>query len=291
MGAAPELESTHGTPHSAAAKVAGVPPLGMFPVKALSQHGWRAGPTMCCGRRNLHSSLPSWSHLNYDPATLSEPHFPEPPTLFRLWSHNDNARIMQVQTKTAHQHVSPLIKHHAVRRDRELSHVPISPGWAGKNVRVHLWHLSLGLALAWPPWTTLAASWESRARATEQWDTGISACFCKLFYVFVRVSQGNVSWYNKIASMVLWGETSPFTEPPFSHSSSVHPKAIPGPSPHPFLPNEHWDQNWGRGQDIQHHAATSAPSVTAQSLNKGSSRLPTLQNSSPPHAVITIEQY
>lgn len=61
---------------------------------------------------------------------------------------------------------------------------------------------------------------------------------------------------------------------------------------HPFLPNEHWDWCTEAEEDIQQHrAATSAPSMTAQSLSKGSTILLTLQNSSPPYEVITIEQY
>lgn len=73
-----------------------------------------------------------------------------------------------------------------------------------------------------------------------------------------------------------------------NHSQGHH-HALHG---HPFLPNEHWDWCTEAEEDNQQHrAATSAPSMTAQSLSKGSTILLTLQNSSPPYEVITIEQY
>lgn len=60
----------------------------------------------------------------------------------------------------------------------------------------------------------------------------------------------------------------------------------------PFLPNECWDQCTEAEEDIQqYHTATSAPSVTAQHLKKGSTVLLTLQNSSLLYEAITIEQY
>lgn len=109
LGAAPELGSTQlGPLCPAAAKAVGVPPLGMFPVKALSQRSRRAGSTRCRGS-SRHSTILSCSHLNDDPAALSD--FPESPVLFRLCSDSKNAITSGVQTRTAHQRVSPVIKH------------------------------------------------------------------------------------------------------------------------------------------------------------------------------------
>lgn len=52
---------------------------------------------------------PSCFHLNFNPVPLSD--FPESPALFRLCSDSKNAITTGVQTRTAHQRVSPLPKH------------------------------------------------------------------------------------------------------------------------------------------------------------------------------------
>lgn len=108
----------------------------------------------------------------------------------------------------------------------------------------------------------------------------VAVC-CWVVFTVARVSWGKVPWYNKITSVVLCeGRRFPHTLF-FPHSSSVYPKALPGPPPHPAwspsLPNEHWDQCTEAEEDIQQHcAATSAPSMTAQSLSQGSTMLLTL---------------
>lgn len=117
--------------------------------------------------------------------SLSVSHFPESPVLFRLCSDNENAIIMQVQTRTVHQHVSPLIKHtNWITTQRGVIQnflmFPISPHWSWEK------HGYVPFTSKTGPGTS-SATLDKISRllgklgATQQWDTGTSTCFCKLF--------------------------------------------------------------------------------------------------------------
>lgn len=173
---------------------------------------------------------------------------------------------------------------------------------------LHLWHPSLG---------TSSASLDStghhlgnQGQGMHSNETQAFLLVSARFFVFVccwvvssvaRVSWGSLMVQQNYLSGSLWREAFPLTLF-FSHlSTQKHSQGLHHTlHDQPFLPNEHWDQCTEAEEDIQqHHDATSAPSMIAQSLNKRiiinnslnieSTMLLTLQNSSPPYEVITIK--
>lgn len=205
-GAAPEPGSTQpGHLHSAAAKIADAPTLGIS-VQVFSQHTWT---------HHVSWKKPTLKppQMYYEPVALSESHFPESPVLFRLCSDKKNAIITQVQTRTAHQHVSPLIKHTEWitmqwRVIQNFLMFPFSPDW-GWEKRGHA-----PLTSEPGPGTSSVTLDNISHLLGKQGHTArrqafllVSASFfvcvcCWVALTAVRVSQGQVSGYNKTTSMV-----------------------------------------------------------------------------------------
>lgn len=220
----------------------------IHPAKLHPQHGWRAGPSMCCWGSLRPTPKPPrlalvlFCHsLNHNPVALSEAaiSISKVPSFVQALLGQGKCYNMQ---KTARQHVSLLIKH----TERAIT-VQWEEIWhflmllfcqvrAGENMAMHFCRPSLSLTLAQPPWTTLLTSWRSRAR-------GYTAMrhrhFCEVFlYVFIAglfshysesISGQNLMVQLSCPNSSLWRDKFP-SPSSFPHSNSVHPRAPPEPS-------------------------------------------------------------